>query len=348
MILADKIILLRKKLGWSQEQLAEQMGISRQSVSKWESGTSIPDLDKILTLSRLFGVSTDYLLKEEMEVPEFVVAQDKEGDDSNQEEVCSVSAEEADVYMNLVKKSACKVAVGTVLCILSPIALILLGGLAEYGKIGISEDTAGGFGLIILIVFIFLAVMLFIWTGMPLEKYAYLEQKQVELQYGVQGIVEKKKAGFEKTYRMCTMTGTGFCILAVVPLFVGAALELGDLALIYCVSGLLALVACGVFFFVWSSMIWGSFNKLLEVGDYTRENKHDQKYLKGLAGIYWCVVTAIYLALMLPGTGDGYYWKEDDSWIIWPVAGVLFAAVYGVVKLVVRCKASKYKKEADI
>ena len=61
MILADKIILLRKKMGWSQEQLAEQLDISRQSVSKWESGASNPDLDKIVKLSKLLGVSTDYL-----------------------------------------------------------------------------------------------------------------------------------------------------------------------------------------------------------------------------------------------------------------------------------------------
>ena len=67
MILAEKIIALRKKAGWAQEELAYQMGVSRQSVSKWESGTSIPDLERILKLSQVFGVSTDYLLKEEME-----------------------------------------------------------------------------------------------------------------------------------------------------------------------------------------------------------------------------------------------------------------------------------------
>ena len=60
MILAEKIALLRRRSGLSQEELAEQMQVSRQSVSKWESGTSIPDLEKILRLSALFGVSTDF------------------------------------------------------------------------------------------------------------------------------------------------------------------------------------------------------------------------------------------------------------------------------------------------
>ena len=61
MILAEKIMTLRKKNGWSQEELAEQMNVSRQSVSKWESGASIPDLERIIAMSKLFGVSTDYL-----------------------------------------------------------------------------------------------------------------------------------------------------------------------------------------------------------------------------------------------------------------------------------------------
>ena len=70
MTLADKILKLRKEKGLSQEAFAEQLGVSRQSVSKWESGTAVPDTEKILAMSELFGVSTDYLLKnEEAEVP---------------------------------------------------------------------------------------------------------------------------------------------------------------------------------------------------------------------------------------------------------------------------------------
>ena len=64
MSLAEKIMNLRKKRGWSQEELASHLAISRQSVSKWESGASVPDLDKILKLSEIFNVTTDYLLKE--------------------------------------------------------------------------------------------------------------------------------------------------------------------------------------------------------------------------------------------------------------------------------------------
>ena len=71
MIFADKLITLRKKAGWSQEELAEKLNVTRQSVSKWEGAQSVPDIDKILQMSRLFGVTTDYLLKDEQAEPEY-------------------------------------------------------------------------------------------------------------------------------------------------------------------------------------------------------------------------------------------------------------------------------------
>lgn len=63
MNMADRIQALRKAKGVSQEELADKMGVSRQAVSKWESGQSTPDLDKIILLSDLFDVTTDYILK---------------------------------------------------------------------------------------------------------------------------------------------------------------------------------------------------------------------------------------------------------------------------------------------
>ena len=71
MTFSDKLIALRKKAGWSQEDLAERLNVSRQSVSKWESAQSMPDIDKILQLSSLFSVTTDCLLKDEQAEPEY-------------------------------------------------------------------------------------------------------------------------------------------------------------------------------------------------------------------------------------------------------------------------------------
>ena len=64
MILAEKIALLRRQNGWSQEELANQLNVSRQAISKWEGGSAMPESDKLLALSNYFGVSLDYLLKD--------------------------------------------------------------------------------------------------------------------------------------------------------------------------------------------------------------------------------------------------------------------------------------------
>lgn len=99
MILADKIIRLRRKNGWSQEELAEKMNVTRQAVSKWESAQTVPDLEKILMLGALFGVTTDYLLKDELESEEFT-----SGEDSA---IRRLTLAEANEYLTLGKTPPC-------------------------------------------------------------------------------------------------------------------------------------------------------------------------------------------------------------------------------------------------
>ena len=111
MIIADKIVSLRKRAGWSQEELAEKLGVTRQSVSKWEGAQSVPDMDKVVSMSRLFGVTTDYLLKDELEedVP-CAAAED------NDPPLRRVTMGQASAYLALRKAAAPKVAAATALC----------------------------------------------------------------------------------------------------------------------------------------------------------------------------------------------------------------------------------------
>ena len=113
MIFADKLIALRKKAGWSQEELAQQLNVSRQSVSKWEGAQSVPDLDKIVQLSRIFGVSTDYLLKDELEEQEPAPSLPE------QPQRRRVSMEEASRYLELRRAAAPRLALATFLCVIS-------------------------------------------------------------------------------------------------------------------------------------------------------------------------------------------------------------------------------------
>lgn len=67
---SEKLLELRRREGLSQEQLADRLGVTRQSVSKWESGAAVPELNKLIALSDLFSVSVDYLVKDRLEEPE--------------------------------------------------------------------------------------------------------------------------------------------------------------------------------------------------------------------------------------------------------------------------------------
>ena len=213
MILADKIIRLRKKNGWSQEELANKMSVSRQAVSKWEGAQTIPDLEKILQLSVLFGVTTDYLLKDEIEDEELT------GDTSSETTVKRISIEEANVYIEQRKKASWRIALATFLCILSPITLIVLTLLSEVPNSGMTETAAGGIGLAVLFAFVLCAVPIFIYCGFKNQPYEFLDKNiPFELEYGVRGIVTEKQNAFKKIYITCNIIATCLCIFSAVPL----------------------------------------------------------------------------------------------------------------------------------
>ena len=326
MILAEKIIKLRKQQGWSQEDLAMHMGVSRQSVSKWESMASIPDLDKIVKLSELFGVSTDYLLKDEVDdepAPELFIEEQ-----NNDFRKRKVTLAEANKFMELRDRAAVRIATGVAMCIFSPVLLIMMGGYAETGKIAISENMAGGFGVAILLVIVAFAVMLFITSGSRLKKYEYIETELLDLEYGIAGIVEKKKEDYSGTYKVSVALGVGLCILSVVPLFVAVAFTEADHVMVTMVGLLLTLVAIGVFMIIKSVMINETYEQLLEEGDYTQEKKIEAKKNNNLATAYWCCALAIFLLWSFL-SGDWHI-----TWVVWPVAGILFGAVCAVANMV--------------
>ena len=66
MTMGEKLLKLRKARGWSQEEMAERVGVTRQAISRWESDAAKPDADNIITVCDLFGVSSDYLLRDGM------------------------------------------------------------------------------------------------------------------------------------------------------------------------------------------------------------------------------------------------------------------------------------------
>ena len=330
MILADKIVSLRKKAGWSQEDLAEKLGVTRQSVSKWEGAQSVPDMDKVVMMSRLFGVSTDFLLKDELEEETpCAAAQD---DDTP---LRRVTMKQASAYLALRKAAAPKIAIATALCIISPVTLILLAGMSEVQRFHISENAAAGIGLCVLLALVALAVSIFLRTGAEAKEFRFLEEEPFETEYGVTGMVRQRQQEYKDTHTRLVTVGVVLCVLAAVPLFAAMCINGSDLLYIAAVCALLVLVAIGCLALVTAGVYQGAMEQLLEEGDYTRPQKKHHKLMGTVTMIYWLTATAVFLLYTYGPHGNG---QPRYSWIIWAVAGVLYAAVMGIVRIISRSR----------
>lgn len=320
MILADKIINLRKKNAWSQEELAEKLGVSRQSISKYEGAQSIPDMDKILKLSKIFGVTTDYLIKDEIEDPEFL---DEEYEESKTRKV---SMEMANEYLNLKEISAKNLALGVSLCIISPIFLVISSEAYEKELLSVPENVVDGVSLTVLFLFIIAAVGIFVREGMLLKKYEFIESEAIDTDYGVDGMARDRMEKFHDSFVKKNIIGILLIVASVLPISVGMIFSAEDLVIAIAMGFLLALVGLGVNFLLRINIPMSALKALLEEEDFTRKNKELKKKIEPFITAYWILMTAIYLGYSLVTN------KWDKSWIIWPVAGVFYVLYYLILK----------------
>ncbi len=320
MILADKIINERKKNGWSQEELAEMLDVSRQSVSKWEGAQSVPDLQKILKMAEIFGVSTDYLLKDEIE-PENIIEHYEGNGSSSVENVRKVSMEEASEFISLKKEILPKIGLGVFLCITSPVILLFLVGLQQSELCRISENACVAIGLLCLFAQIGYAVYLFITKGGKLSKYDFFEKGDFETEYGVDGMVREKLAAHESVNTRALTTGVLMCVLGAVPIVISSVLGASNFIVVSMVCLLLLLVGCAVYLFVSVCGVNSTYKMILQVDDYSRESKKKNAKLEPLTRAYWMLIVVIYLAVSF------ITMRWDRTWIIWAVSGVLFALI---------------------
>lgn len=323
MILADKIVALRKRAGWSQEELAAQLGVSRQSVSKWEGAQSVPDMQKVVQMSRLFGVTTDYLLKEELGEPEPAPVE-------SDAPLRCVTMEQAADYLAQRQAAAPKLALATLLCVLSPVALLLLAALSDRPGAALSENAAAGIGLCVLLVLVAAAVAVFITCAAQVKAYAFLESEPFETAYGVTGMVRERRAAAAPEHTRGKVAGTVLCILSAVPLFIAVCLDGSDLLYVGAVCLLLVLAGVGSALFVYGGVYQAAMDRLLEEGDYVRPRKRQNGVVGAISSIYWLTVTAAYLLWTF-----GPWWdaQPQNTWILWAAAGVLYGAVMALVRL---------------
>ena len=323
MSLAEKIIKLRKEQGWSQEELASRLDVTRQSVSKWESMSSVPDLDKIVKMSELFQVSTDYLLKETTptETEERCTHPDE-----IRPAVRPVSLKETNLYLDLAPRCHRNIALALSLFILSPICLLLLSGAAEYHILPLGETAAIAIGCSVLFVVVAGGVALLLPSCMRLAPFEYLELEPISTEYSVIGVVQAKKEAFAPRYQQGLVVGVSLCIVSVVPLFLSYLLE-NEFYSVCAICLMLAILSAGVhiLFRVWAAQ--EVYQKLLEEGEYTRAKKAENRRNASFVIFYWCLATAIYLAVSF------YTESWNKTWIVLTVAGVLFAAIMALKEM---------------
>ena len=329
-MLSEKIINLRKSRGWSQEELAERLNVSRQSVSKWESGVSNPDLDKIVAMSTLFGVSTDYLLKdataEDREpIRDFVCEEEDNKDEKVFEEeplpTREVTAAEAEDYLAAIKKAGPRIALGVLLCILSPVPLILLCGLADF-RLLMSEGVAAAIGIVALFVFVGIAVTSFVMNGMLLSKYEHMEKHLLILPEALEKNLREEYEANNKKELMHITWGVLLCVFGALLLVVLACLFPNFEELILAsVAAMFVFAAVGVYIIVRTCYLRGAYQKLLQVEDYSIGNKKKTVRRAIMENIYWPIVLALYLFVSF------LTHRWDITWIIWVIAAILSTPV---------------------
>ena len=326
MTFSEKISALRKQKGWSQEELAEKLMVTRQAVSKWESAQSMPDLDKLVQLSEALGVSTDYLLKDEQAQSAPVPATAEQTVKPRH-----VTQEEARRYLQLQTAAIPKTTLGVALCVWSPIAIIGLPVLRSTLNWGFPEEICSGIGLCVLLVMVAAGVALLLTASGKLREFEYLEREPIETDNGAreQALhMQREMASF------CTRQntiGVVLCILSVLPLFALMCVPgVPDGYYSLAVCALLLLVGIACLLLVRTGSMRGAVDKLLEQGDYTRENKAKSRFVGAVSAAYWLVVTAAFLFYTFGPNGNG---QPQYSWFIWAIAGVLYGALMAALSV---------------
>ena len=317
MNLAEKIYELRKSRHWSQEELAQALDISRQSVSKWESNQSIPDSEKIIQLSQLFDVSTDYLLKDDLLESSSV--------QKGSTPAKRVTLEMAKNFMDLRQKMAKWYALAAAFLITSPIALILLSQAQESGKLDITENTASLIGIIFVLTFVAIGVGILIFAGMQLSEYEFMETDPIALDPGIVPLVQEKQRQSRNAFIGKLILAIVLLILSPLSILIAELLFANEFISIVGIAILLILIAMGVALLIQISIPRNTYAILLEEGEYQPSKKKVKSKIEPWITIYWMTALFIYIVYSL------YFDTWTTSWIIWPAAGILYVIFYVII-----------------
>lgn len=210
MKLGQKIAGLRKKSSLSQEALAEKMNVSRQAVSKWESNQSIPDIEKIVDLSELFEVTTDYLLKNG--TPSFELP-GKSSEEKIEKALPAITDQEIDQYLEVAKKAAHFESLSIALFFLAIASFCLFSTL-----VFISHNIFGTVAYIAPIIIIAIALGYFIHAKLMMHEFKSITQNKFALTSTQNDLIDSSAHEFRNKNNRRIVIGVVLCILAIIPL----------------------------------------------------------------------------------------------------------------------------------
>jgi len=225
----------------------------------------------------------------------------------------TISDEVVEKYMHDRKKNGLLIAIGVFLCIISPVPLMLV---AQF----IGENSFYVvFSLIPLFIFVAVAVGLFIFAGANLNKYKYLEE-EFKLSIYKEADIKERKEAYSNKFTLALIIGVMLCILSgIIFICIATLSNLGVAA----VGVVLLMVAFAVFIFIYYGIIHESYQVLLQIEDYSKYQKTDNKVIGAVASVVWPLAICIFLV-------GGFIFNEwRMCWIIFPITGVLFGGFSG-------------------
>lgn len=304
MIFADKLILLRKKNGLSQETLAEKLDVTRQAVSRWEGAQTYPDISKIILISKMFDVSTDYLLKDEIE-------EEKEVLGSANEKPCEkrkLGMEEVISYLKSCKKDA--------LCYATSVAMLILGPIiglwvyfAVYAKFGYSSFFEPIISAAVVWAFLWVAALtIYIVVLQKSRKNRHIIKSSFEFDVEAEEYLFAERQKYAKAFLWIKITAICLVAVAIVLAVLGIIfMDINsneDILFAFLLTSVLFLVPAFALFVV-QVTLKRAFDRLMLKGDFD-ENSLKKKRAIILSVLYWILV-AIVFAVGKSETKEWYF-----------------------------------------
>lgn len=332
MYIAKNLQYLRRREKITQEDLAEKLNVSRQSVSKWETGEAYPETEKLLALCNLFNVSLDGLMRTDLTENNFDGANDINVDDNNNDKDSisqSKQAEASDdtlvatdyaVYENHINKFSRAIAIGVLLILFGVAACVALSGYS-FMLVGASAELTSIMSGVAVILFTAAAVFLFVLYGQRNESFKKVHPIVAE------PIEPTEIKGF--AVKMAALASG--ILLDVVYLIVMTSLigtniiktVNGDMAICYVTAAFLAVLA----FIVGGLVYLGIQRSKLAVGEYNKQTERQRhptlkdKIIGTICGAVMLNATAIFITAGFLGG----FWHP--AWIVYPIGGIICAII---------------------